>query len=153
MISTRGLISRLTIRLELYINLIVVPLPVLRTHRRQSEWDKLFTHHRLHHLASLATLLACPTDLEALGETTAFQGENGDHAAVKLMLLSYPPPEHHHRAAMFLVLTSCMRSCSCGWPDVFSPPYSSSSSVCAHNSVISYCTTDHLLAPVLMVNG
>lgn len=157
MISTRGLISRLTIRLELYINLIVVPLAVYYgTIAGRYEREKLFYIITASIIsASLATLFGMSIRIWKLsGILNAFQGENGDHAAVKLMLLSYPATESIIIVLRWILGLTCVYAIMQLWVGLTwfeTLPVFFILLLCVPiNSVISYCTTEHLLAPVLM---
>jgi PAS domain S-box-containing protein len=157
MISKRRLITRLTIRLELYINLIVLPLAVY-----YGSIAGLYEGEKLASLiisavisGSLATLFGASVRIWKLSRIlSALEDHEGDYAAVKLKLLSYPCTESIVIILRWLFGLLCCYllmsvSAPLNWLETL-PAFFILILCIPINSVISYSTTEHLLAPVLM---
>ncbi|HQA70386.1 MAG TPA: PAS domain S-box protein, partial [Deltaproteobacteria bacterium] len=157
MISKRRLITRLTIRLELYINLIVLPLAVYYgTIAGRYEGEKLSLLIVSAIIAgSLATLFGASVRVWKLSRILSeLENPEGDYAAVKLRLLSYPRIESiviilrwvFGLLCCYLIMMTVM---PLSWQETL-PAFFILILCIPINSVISYSTTEHLLAPVLM---
>lgn len=157
MISAKRLILRLTIRLELYINLIVVPLAVYYgTIAGGYKGEKLF-YLILSAIisATLATLFGMSVRIWKLSDIlNALQHDTEDHAAIKLKLLSYPSTESFIIVLRWVLGLLCNYLIMQAWVGITfteTIPIFFILLLCIPiNSVISYCTTEHLLSPVLM---
>lgn len=157
MISAWRLILRLTVRLELYINLIVVPLAMY-----YGTIAGRYKGEKLNYLiaasivsATLATLFGIFVRIWKLSNILSdLEAKREDYTSIKLRLLSYPRSESTIITLRWLFGLLCcylmMRSfVELTWfetlPTVFILL------LCIPiNSVISYSTTEHLLAPLLM---
>ncbi|HOE71785.1 MAG TPA: PAS domain S-box protein [Deltaproteobacteria bacterium] len=157
MISKRRLITRLTIRLELYINLIVLPLAVYYgTIAGRYEGEKLSLLIVSAIIAgSLATLFGASVRVWKLSRILSeLENPEGDYAAVKLRLLSYPRIESiviilrwvFGLLCCYLIMMTVM---PLSWQETL-PAFFILILCIPINSVISHSTTEHLLAPVLM---
>ncbi len=157
MISARKLIAKLTLRLELYINLIVVPLAVY-----YGSIAGGYHGYKLRYLltcsiisALLATLFGMTIRIWKLSTILDdLEKENGDYAKIKLRLLSYPRTESLVIAmrwffGMICCLILMKTQVSLSWLEI-TPMFFIFILCVPVNSVISYSTTEHLLAPVLM---
>jgi len=157
MISARKLISKLTLRLELYINLIVVPLAVY-----YGSIAGGYHGYKLRYLlicsiisALLATLFGMSIRIWKLSTIlNDLDREKEDHGAVKLKLLSYPRTESTVIAmrwffGMICCLMLMKSQVELTWFEI-TPMFFIFILCVPVNSVISYSTTEHLLAPVLM---
>lgn len=157
MISTRRLIARLTIRLELYINLIVVPLAVYYgtiAGRYKGENLKYLIISSII-AASLATLFGMFVRIWKLSHIlNALDTKSEDYAAIKLKLLSYPRSEStviilrwvFGLLCCYLILSSFAEL---KWFEIL-PAFFILILCIPINSIISYSTTEHLLSPLLM---
>jgi len=156
MISTRSLIAKLTIRLELYINLIVVPLAMY-----YGSFAGRYTGEKLYLLitasviaATLATFFGMAVRIWKL--TTILNNLRDriqDDANIKLKLLSYPRTESTIIILRWIFGMTCvyfiMRSFYVlSWVEIL-PIFFVLLLCIPINSIISYCTTEHLLFPVL----
>jgi PAS domain S-box-containing protein len=157
MISKRRLIIGLTVRLELYINLIVLPLAVYYgTIAGRYEGEKLLYLIVSAFIAGLlATLFGASVRIWKLSRILgALEKPGGDYAAVKLKLLSYPRTESTVIILRWVFGLLCcyliMRSLTpLSWLETL-PVFFVLILCIPINGVISYTTTEHLLAPVLM---
>jgi PAS domain S-box-containing protein len=156
MISTKKLLAKLTFRLELYINLIVVPLAVY-----YGSIAGQYTGERLNHLiiasiiaATLATLFGMAIRIWKLSSIlNDLENQRESYVDIKLKLLSYPMTE-----SIIIVLRwifglicnySIMRSFFVlTWTEIL-PIFFVLLLCIPINSIISYSTTEHLLSPVL----
>lgn len=155
--SRHSLIGHLTVRLELYINLIVVPLAVyFGTVAGRFEGDKLacivvasvFS-------AALATVFGMTVRIWRLSCILSdLDSSKKDLADVKLRLLAYPGVESAvivmrwvlGMACVYVIAQWCV---GLTWRETRLVGFILMLCI-PINSVISYCTTEHLLAPVLM---
>jgi PAS domain S-box-containing protein len=157
MISTKGLITKLTIRLELYINLIVVPLAVYYgTIAGRYHGKKLFYVIITAIIsATLATLFGMSIRIWKLrGLLNSLNNGDEDFAAIKLKLLSYPTTESIIIALRWVLGLACqyvlMESITgLTWFETL-PVFMILILCIPINSIISYCTTEHLLSTVLV---
>lgn len=157
MISTKRLIAKLTIRLELYINLIVVPLAVyygsIAGRYTGEKLDLVIAASII--AAGLASLFGMSIRIWKL--TTILnnlKNRTEDYAAIKLKLLSYPRTESIVIALRWIFGLTClygiMRSFYVlTWLEII-PIFFVLLLCIPINSIISYTTTEHLLSPVLM---
>jgi PAS domain S-box-containing protein len=157
MISTKGLIAKLTIRLELYINLIVVPLALYYgTIAGMFQGKKLlYVIYTAIISATLATLFGMSIRIWKLTRIlNALDAGTEDYATIKLDLLSYPTTESIVivlRWVLGLVCQYVILQSSVGITWFETLPVFFILLLCVPiNSIISYCTTEHLLSPVLM---
>jgi PAS domain S-box-containing protein len=157
MISTKRLIAKLTIRLELYINLIVVPLAVYYgsiAGRYHGDKLKILIGSSIIS-AALATLFGMTVRIWRLSTLLHdLNNKTVDYAAIKLKLLSYPRIESTVIALRwFFGLICCLLimkfSVDLAWFEV-APIFYVFLLCVPINSVISYSTTEHLLSPALM---
>jgi len=157
MIGTKRLIAKLTLRLELYINLIVVPLAVY-----YGSIAGRYTGEKLNLViaasiiaATLATLFGMSIRIWKLTAIlNSLETRTADYAAIKLKLLSYP------RIESIVIFLRWIFGLSCIYMILRSFYVLSLIEVITIffvlllcipiNSVISYTTTEHLLSPVLM---
>ncbi|HOM28789.1 MAG TPA: PAS domain S-box protein [Deltaproteobacteria bacterium] len=156
-IDRRGLIARLTFRLELYINLIVVPLAVyFGTIAGGFEGEKLSCILVSSLVAALlATVFGMSLRIIRLcAVLKGLDAPDADFASTKIRLLSYPAFESAVIALRWVFGMTCVYVMTEYWVGlsfhetllVFLILV-----VCIPiNSIISYCTTEHLLAPALM---
>jgi PAS domain S-box-containing protein len=157
MISTKKLITKLTIRLELYINLIVVPLAVYYgTIAGRYHGKKLFYLIITAIIsASLATLFGMSIRIWKLRKLlNSLNNKDADFSAIKLKLLSYPITESIIIVLRWVLGLACqyvlMESITgLTWFETM-PVFMVLILCIPINSIISYCTTEHLLSPVLM---
>ncbi len=157
MISTKGLITKLTLRLELYINLIVVPLALYYgTIAGMYQGKKLlYVIYTAIISATLATLFGMSIRIWKLtGILNALNGGTGDYAMIKLDLLSYPKTESIVIVLRWVLGLTCQyallqSSVGITWFETL-PVFFILPLCIPINSIISYCTTEHLLSPVLM---
>ncbi len=156
-ISPRRLIARLTVRLELYINLIVVPLAVYYgTIAGGYSGDKLFYLILSAVIsATLATLFGMSVRIWKLsGILEALDKGTEDPASIKLKLLSYPTTESFVIALRWVLGLLCNYLIMQLWVGITlseTIPIFFILLLCIPiNGIISYCTTEHLLSPVLM---
>jgi hypothetical protein len=156
-ISARNLITRLTLRLELYINIIVVPLAVY--------YGSVVGGYRATKLtyiivmsvisATLATLFGMFVRIWKLSDIIGdLNSRWDDYASIKLRLINYPRSEATIITLRWLFGLLCcyhhMRSfVELSWIDTM-PVFFILFLCIPINSVISYSTTEHLLAPLLM---
>jgi PAS domain S-box-containing protein len=157
MIETKRLIAKLTIRLELYINLIVVPLAVyygsIAGRYTGKKLDLVIAASII--AATLATLFGMSIRIWKL--TTILnnlKNRTEDYATIKLKLLSYPRIECIVIAFRWIFGLICMyvimRSFYVlSWLEII-PIFFVLLLCIPINSIISYTTTEHLLSPVLM---
>ena len=156
MIEPRRLIANLTFRLELYINLIVVPLAVY-----YGSIAGGYTGDRLRLLiiasiiaATLATFIGMSIRIWKL--TTILhklEDQAQDYAAIKLQLLSYPRTESIVIVLRWIFGLMCMYVImrlfhALTWQEIL-PIFFVLLLCIPINSIISYSTTEHLLSPVL----
>ncbi|HOS97986.1 MAG TPA: hypothetical protein PLU54_10065, partial [Deltaproteobacteria bacterium] len=156
-ISPRRLIARLTVRLELYINLIVVPLAVYYgTIAGGYSGGKLFYLILSAVIsATLATLFGMSVRIWKLsGILEALDKGTEDPASIKLKLLSYPTTESFVIALRWVLGLLCNYLIMQLWVGITlseTIPIFFILLLCIPiNGIISYCTTEHLLSPVLM---
>jgi PAS domain S-box-containing protein len=157
MISTKGLITKLTIRLELYINLIVVPLALYYgTIAGMFQGKKLlYVIYTAIISATLATLFGMSIRIWKLtGILNALNAGTEDYAKIKLDLLSYPTTESIVIVLRWVLGLMCQyailqSSVGITWFETL-PVFFILLLCIPINSIISYCTTEHLLSPVLM---
>ncbi|HHO76285.1 MAG TPA: PAS domain S-box protein [Deltaproteobacteria bacterium] len=156
MISTKRLLARLTIRLELYINLIVVPLAMY-----YGSFAGRYTGEKLHCLitasviaAALATFFGMAVRIWKL--TTIMNNlrdRTEDDVSIKLKLLSYPRTESTIITLRWIFGLICIYAIMrqfyvLNWIEIL-PIFFILLLCIPINSIISYCTTEHLLFPVL----
>ncbi|MBN2298554.1 MAG: PAS domain S-box protein [Deltaproteobacteria bacterium] len=156
MISTTNLLSRLTIRLELYINLIVVPLAMY-----YGSFAGRYTGEKLYCLitvsviaAALATFFGMAVRIWKLSKILNSLGDpTADDADIKLRILAYPRTESTIIILRWIFGMTCvyfmMRSFYVlSWVEIL-PIFFVLLLCIPINSIISYCTTEHLLFPAL----
>jgi PAS domain S-box-containing protein len=151
------LIALLTLRLELYINLIVVPLAVyFGTVAGRFAGEKLVCIIAASVLAAaMATALGMGIRIFRLSAILrGLEASDCDPVAVKVRILSYPAFESAVIALRWVFGLTCVYVIAQAWIGI---TLSETLLVililllCIPiNSVISYCTTEHLLAPALM---
>ncbi len=155
--SKKALISRLTIRLELYINIIVVPLAVYYgTIAGKFEGEKIFSNVTASIIsAALATLFGMSVRIWKLSAIlNALESGSEDYGSIKLRLLAYPAMESFVIMLRWILGLTCVYVImqlwvGLSWTETLLVFFILILCV-PINSVISYCTTEHLLAPVLM---
>ena len=157
MISSKGLITKLTIRLELYINLIVVQLAVYYgTIAGRYQGHKLFYVILTAIIsATLATFFGMSIRIWKLSEIlSSLEDGTEDPATIKLRLLSYPTIESIVIVLRWVFGLACqyiMMQYLVGITWFETVPIFFILLLCIPiNSIISYCTTEHILSPVLM---
>ncbi len=156
-ISTRGLIVRLTFRLELYINLIVVPLAMYYGILVGRYAGVKLTYLLVSSIiaAVLATLFGMFVRTWKLSAIlNALQAKSEDPVVTKLNLLSYPRTESTVIILRWVFGLLCcylmMRFfIELSWVETI-PVFFIFFLCIPINAVISYSTTEHLLQPVLM---
>jgi PAS domain S-box-containing protein len=157
MISARRLIAKLTFRLELYINLIVVPLAVyygtIAGGYRGEKLSLIIVSSVVS--ATLATLFGMFVRIWKLSHILDdLEKRAQDYTSVKLRLLAYPRLESTVITLRWVFGLLCcylmMRAFThLTWLETL-PAFFILLLCIPINSVISYSTTEHLLAPVLM---
>ncbi|MRR35501.1 PAS domain S-box protein [bacterium] len=156
-ISARTLITRLTLRLELYINIIVVPLAVYYGAIVGGYRGNKLTYIIIMSVisATLATLFGMFVRIWKLSDIIGdLNSRWEDLASIKLRLLNYPRSESTIITLRWVFGLLCcyllMRSfVELTWAETL-PVFFILILCIPINSVISYSTTEHLLAPVLM---
>jgi PAS domain S-box-containing protein len=157
MISGKRLIAGLTFRLELYINLIVVPLAVYYGTIAGGYRGEKLTYIIIASVvsATLATLFGMFLRIWKLSHILGDLRDGAqDYVAVKLRLLAYPRLESTIITLRWVFGLLCcylmMRLLvDLTWRETM-PVFFILFLCIPINSVISYSTTEHLLAPVLM---
>lgn len=157
LVSARGLIGRLTLRLELYINLIVVPLAVyFGTVAGRFHGEKLACILVAScFAAALATVFGMTVRIWRLSSILSrLESASADLTEVKLSLLAYPGVESAVIVARWVLGLTCVYIIANWWVGLTATEtvlVGFILLICIPiNSVISYCTTEHLLAPALM---
>lgn len=159
MISTARLLARLTIRLELYINLIVVPLAMY-----YGSFAGRYTGEKLTCLitvsiiaAALATVFGMAVRFWKLTPIlNSIKQHSDSDTAIKLRLLSYPRTESIIIILRWILGMACVYSMMrlffvLSWVETL-PIFFVLLLCIPINSIISYCTTEHLLFPVLTLD-
>ena len=159
MISVNGLVARLTLRLESYMNLIVVPLAVYYTaiaggYRGQKLKLLILASAIAAVLSALFGLLMRIYKLKPLIEAVNAGQETVDYAALKLKILFYPQVDSFimgMRWLFIVIFTYAMLwfLVPISWLERL--PIVLTLFVCAPiGGIIAFCTTEHLLEPVFM---